>query len=148
MGRHKRFTVKQLEEKWEEYKKQCDNKSTEKTEFSQKEGMFCTGYKRTYVTYTIEGFCVFIKLSRQAFYSYYRDDPRYVDMVTRMREECEVDAREKFETERIPTKLAGLWMSKYDDYKQKQEIELPKDNNIEVIIKSDVEDVVEEALAD
>lgn len=30
-----------------------------------------------------------------------------------MREECEVDAREKFELSVIPSQLAGLWMSKY-----------------------------------
>lgn len=30
-----------------------------------------------------------------------------------MREECEVDARQKFETGVIPVKLAGLWMSKF-----------------------------------
>ena len=30
-----------------------------------------------------------------------------------MREECEVDARMKFETGQIPTQLAGLWMSNY-----------------------------------
>ena len=30
-----------------------------------------------------------------------------------MREECEVDAREKFELSLIPSQLAGLWMSKY-----------------------------------
>jgi hypothetical protein len=30
-----------------------------------------------------------------------------------MREECEVDAREKFELGIVPTALAALWMSKY-----------------------------------
>ena len=34
-------------------------------------------------------------------------------MVTRMKEECEVDARSKFELGIIPTQLAGLWMSHY-----------------------------------
>ena len=36
---------------------------------------------------------------------------RYV--VTRIREECEADARRKFELQVIPSQLAGLWMSKY-----------------------------------
>ena len=30
-----------------------------------------------------------------------------------MREECEVDARTKFEIGAIPSQLAGLWMSNY-----------------------------------
>ena len=30
-----------------------------------------------------------------------------------MREECEIDAREKFELGVIPSQLAGLWMSNY-----------------------------------
>ena len=147
MGRHKRFTRKQLEEKWIEYKQKCNEKTSSRTEFSQKESVFVTGKVKGYVTYTIEGFCVFLGLSRQSFYSHYRDDEKYHDIVTRMKEECEVDAREKFEMGMIPTKLAGIWMSKYDDYKQKQEIDLPSQKNIEVIIKSDTEES-EEDLAD
>lgn len=34
-------------------------------------------------------------------------------MVTRIREECEMDARGKFETGQIPSQLSGLWMSRY-----------------------------------
>jgi hypothetical protein len=30
-----------------------------------------------------------------------------------MKEECEIDARMKFETGQIPSQLAGLWMSKH-----------------------------------
>ena len=48
------------------------------------------------------------------------ESKRFVDIVTRMREECETDAREKFEVGAIPTQLAGLWMSKYG-YTTKQE---------------------------
>ncbi|GHU90975.1 hypothetical protein FACS1894202_11660 [Clostridia bacterium] len=40
-------------------------------------------------------------------------DQRYVDIVTRIREACEVDARKKFELGVIPSQLSGLWMSKY-----------------------------------
>ena len=39
--------------------------------------------------------------------------PAPLFIVTRMKEECEVDAREKFELQVIPSQLAGLWMSKY-----------------------------------
>ena len=50
---------------------------------------------------------------RKAFYEYYAENEKFVDIVTRMREECEVDARTKFELSILPPQLAGLWMSKY-----------------------------------
>lgn len=140
MGRHKKFTRKQLEDKWEEYKLLCDKKTLIATEFSQKTSSFVTDVKKVYVTYTIEGFCVWLKMIRSTFYSTYAEDPKYSDIVTRIKEECELDARQKFETGAINSKLAGLWMSRYDDYKQKQEIELPDQKAIEVTIKSDNED--------
>ena len=56
---------------------------------------------------------MFAGISRAAFYEYYGDNPKYVDTVTRMKEECEVDARKKFELQVIPSQLAGLWMSNY-----------------------------------
>lgn len=63
---------------------------------------------------------MFAGISRQAFYEYYAKNEKYVDIVTRMREECEVDARKKFELQVIPPQLAGLWMSRYG-YSTKQD---------------------------
>lgn len=137
MGRHKRFSPKQFEEKWEEYKHYCDEKMVLMTEFSQKNSEFVTDYKKKYISYTIEGFCVYLRLARQNFYATYAESPKYHDIVTRIKEECEVDVREKFETECINPRLAGLWMSRYDNYKIKQEVELPDQKAIEVTIKSD-----------
>jgi len=56
---------------------------------------------------------VFAGISRAAFYERYADNERYADIVTRMKEECEVDARKKFELGVIDSRLAGLWMSKH-----------------------------------
>jgi hypothetical protein len=56
---------------------------------------------------------VFAGISRRCFYEYYNGDVVYGDTITRIREECEVDARQKFELGIIPSKLAGLWMSNY-----------------------------------
>lgn len=116
-------TKKALADAWEAYKSQCDNQAVQVTEFSAKEARFVTDYVPKKTTYTIEGFCVFVGLSRQAFYADYVNDgeKRYLDIVTRMREECEVDARSKFETGQIPTQLAGLWMGRYG-YSTKQEV--------------------------
>lgn len=114
MGRPRKFkSVKALEDAWTEYKAFCDNQVVRTHEFSAKNSEFVTAVLKRSITYTIEGFCVYIGISRQAFYEYYRDNDKYVDTVTRMREECEVDARKKFETGQIPTQLAGLWMSNY-----------------------------------
>lgn len=114
MGRPKRFkSVKQLEEAWEAYKFDCDNQMVLTHDFSSKNSEFVSKELRRSVTYTIEGFCVFAKISRAQFYETYADQEPYADTVTRMKEECEIDARKKFELQMIPSQLAGLWMSNY-----------------------------------
>lgn len=114
MGRPRRFkSVKALEETWERYKEDCNNREILTHDFSAKNSEFVSAKLKRSVTYTIEGFCVFAKIPRQDFYATYAEDEKFCDMVTRMREECEIDAREKFELGIIPPQLAGLWMSKH-----------------------------------
>ncbi len=114
MGRPRKFkSIKHMEEIWEAYKADCDNQMVLTHDFSSKNSEFISKELKRSITYTIEGFCVFAGISRAAFYEYYGDNPKFVDIVTRMKEECEVDARKKFELQVIPSQLAGLWMSKY-----------------------------------
>ena len=114
MGRPRRFkTAKALSEAWEEYKAWCDSREVLAHEFSAKNSEFVSEKLTRKVTYTIEGFCVWAGLPRQSFYATYADSERFCDIVTRMREECEVDARMKFELGEIDTRLAPLWMSKH-----------------------------------
>ena len=114
MGRNRKISsTKKMADLWEEYKEFCDNQMVMSHDFSQKESKYVSAELKKRITYTIEGFCVFIGLSRSAFYEHYADDEKYADMVTRMREECEVDARKKFETGELPPQLAGLWMSRH-----------------------------------
>ena len=114
MGSPRKFkSAKVLADAWENYKEYCDNRMVLVHDFSSKNSEFVSAELRKSVTYTIEGFCVKAGISRSAFYQTYEQDKRYSDIVTRMREECEVDAREKFELQVIPSQLAGLWMSKY-----------------------------------
>ena len=129
----KRFfkSPKDMEEKWEEYKQYCDNQIVLTHEFSQKNSEFVSENLKKKITYTIEGFCVYVKIARSRFYETYTNDEKYKDIVTRMKEECEIDARAKFETGQIPTQLAGLWMSKHG-YTNKTEAEMKAD------VKSDV----------
>ena len=103
MGRPRKIkSVKALEEAWEEYKEDCNNRSVLTHDFSSKNSEFVSAKLKRSVTYTIEGFCVFIGLARSTFYQNYGEDEKFSDTVTRMREECEIDAREKFELGVIP----------------------------------------------
>lgn len=138
MGRAKRFkTAEELESAWKAYKADCDNQMALTHEFSAKSSRFVSKKLKRPITYTIEGFCVFIGISRQGFYQTYAGDKKYVDIVTRIREECEVDARKKFELEMVPPQLAGLWMSKYG-YSTKTENKV--DGGVQVVIHDDLED--------
>lgn len=114
MSRPRKFkTPKALEQAWEDFKMHCDDKKVLAHEFSAKNSEFVSKELKKSITYSIEGFCIFVKMPRSIFYSTYAEDKRYSDIVTRIREECEVDAREKFELGCIPTQLAPLWMGKY-----------------------------------
>lgn len=114
MGRPRKFkTAKTLANAWDQYKDWCNNQEVLTHSFSAKNSEFVSATLKRSVTYTIEGFCSFAGISRAAFYARYAGDKQFVDIVTRMREECEVDARMKFELGVIDAKLAPLWMSKY-----------------------------------
>ena len=145
MGRSRKFkSVKALEELWEAYKNDCDNQMVLTHDFSSKNSEFISQELKRSITYTIEGFCVFAGISRAAFYEYYADNEKFVDIVTRMKEECEVDARKKFELQVIPSQLAGLWMSKYG-YTTKQDTNVSGNLDIE---KSKLDDLLEQMRGD
>lgn len=114
MGRPRKFkTAKALAEAWEEYKNWCGDQKVLTHDFSAKNSEFVSKELTRSVTCTIEGFCVWVGIRRQSFYDTYASNPKFSDIVTRMREECEVDARMKFELGIIDTRLAPLWMSKH-----------------------------------
>lgn len=114
MARPRKFkTEKAMSAAWEDYKAWCNDQQVLTHEFSSKNSEFVSKELKRKVTYTIEGFCVWVGIARQNFYDTYAEDNRFHDIVTRMREECEVDARMKFELGVIDTKLAPLWMSRH-----------------------------------
>ena len=137
MGRARKFrSVKALEEAWEAFKLDCDNQMVLTHDFSSKNSEFVSKELKRSITYTMEGFCVYAGISRSTFYEIYVEDKRFSDIVTRMKEECEVDARKKFELGVIDSRLAGLWMSKHG-YTTKS------DTNIDlepVVIMNDVKE--------
>ena len=116
-------TPKKMWELWEEYKSYCDNRVIKKTAFCNKMGIFVTEEIPACVTYTLKGFCIYVNIAYQKISETYDKDPAFRDVLTRMREECEVDAREKFEFGAIPDRLAPLWMAKYG-YSTKEEQEV------------------------
>lgn len=139
MGKRLRFkTPEELEETWVMYKADCDNQMVLTHDFSSKNSEFVSEELKRSITYTIEGFCVFAGIPRSAFYDTYAKRNKYSDIVTRMKEECEVDARKKFELQVIPSQLAGLWMSKYG-YTTKQDTNISGGLDIE---KSKLDDLL------
>lgn len=104
---------KQMWTAWEQFKEHCDSKTVVKTEFAQKLGEFVTATIPSPVTYTVKGFCRFIGMTEQNFYATYKNNSKFESVIARIKEECELDSREKFENGTIPSKLAGLWMSNF-----------------------------------
>ena len=114
MGRPRKIqSPAMMARRWEEYKEHCDHYEVPVTEFSAKNSEFVSSRVKKRISYTIEGFCVFLKIPRSIFYSTYAENPAFSDIVTRIREECEADTRAKFEVGTIPPQLAALWMSKF-----------------------------------
>lgn len=133
MGRPKKIkSVKAMEKAWEEYKALCDNQDVLTHEFCQRTGEFVSTSLKKKITYTIEGFCVYIGIARSKFYQTYAEDDVFGDLVSRIREECEIDARIKFETGQLPTQLSGLWMSRYG-YTTKTDTNLNADMGVTII---------------
>ena len=136
MGKPRKIkSVAQLEKLWEEYKNYCDNKIVLAHDFSQKNAEFVSAELKKPISYTIEGFCVYVRIARSTFYRTYGEDPSYKDILSRMREECEVDAREKFETGQIPHQLSTLWMGHYG-YSREERVasaEIPDDGFLKAL---------------
>lgn len=122
MGKRKACgTVKGLEALWEQYKDHCDHQAVRTYNYSASSRQYVEQELQKCIAYTIEGFCVYAGMSRAAFHNRYEDNPKFTDLVTRMREECEVDAWKKFELQLLPPQLAGRWMDRYGGNPQELE---------------------------
>lgn len=122
-----------MERRWEEYKKQCDERMIHVTEFSSSQAKFVPGDVIRSVTYTIIGFCRFLGINKSNFYQTYGNDPRYGDVVSRIKDDCEIDVREKFELGILNPKLAPLWMSKFG-YSTKADQSLNADTKLSISV--------------
>jgi hypothetical protein len=125
-------TPKALEALWAEFKEYCNTRTAVTTAFSQKSGEFVTAIIPKPITYTIKGFCVFVGLTERDFYAVYDKDEKFQSVIARMKEECEIDARQKFENGTIDSRLAGLWMSNYG-YSTKAETNMEMKNKVVIV---------------
>lgn len=133
MARKRKFgSAAALEKAWIEYKEYCDNKTVVTTSFSQKTGSFVTATIPHPITYTIKGFCAFVGMTESAFYDLYDKEEKLVLVIARMKQDCEIDAREKFENGTIDSRLAGLWMSHYG-YATKTDTKLDANAGVTII---------------
>ena len=124
MGKGRRIkSVKDMEKAWIDYKDYCDNKSVLVHEFSHKLADFVSKELKKPITYTIKGFALSLGMTEQNFYATYRHDPKFERAIDRMKDDCEIDAREKFELGVLNPRLSGLWMSKYGYSVNKQNLE-------------------------
>ena len=130
----KRFnTPEAMQDKWKEYKEYCDSQTVTRTEFSQKNSEFVSATIPAPITYTIKGFCIWLGMTETNFYLTYNDNDRFKSVIAHMKEECEMDARRKFENNTINSRLAGLWMSNYGyTTNVNEKVEADMDLNISV----------------
>lgn len=126
-------SVKGLEALWEQYKDHCDHQKVLTYNYNASSKQYIPQELQKCITYTLEGFCVYVGLSRTAFRERYESDPKYADLVTRMREECEVDAWNKFELQQLPPQLAGRWMDRYAAAAQETESTSTLDRILEAV---------------
>lgn len=125
-------TEKAMYDAWESFKYYCDHKTVTRTEFSQRSSEFVTAEIPSPVTYTIKGFCNYIGMTETNFYLTYNSNEKFKSVIARMKEECEVDAREKFENGTLNSRLAGLWMSNYG-YTTKAESNMELKNKVVIV---------------
>ena len=71
-------------------------------------------------------------MTEQNFYATYNKNERFELVIARMKEECETDARRKFENNTINSRLAGLWMSRYG-YSTKSESKEEVRNSVVIV---------------
>lgn len=138
MARQRKFgSAAALEKAWLEYKESCDKKTVVTTAFSPKHGCFVTQEIPHPITYTIKGFCAYAGLTEAAFYDLYNKEAKLEPVIARMKQDCEIDAREKFENGTLDSRLAGLWMSNYG-YTTKTDASVS--NSVDVTIVDDLGD--------
>lgn len=131
MGAPPEYTPDELKTKWEDYKKSRQDNMRTETYWSD-------GKKHAIevprpLPYFIKGFCIFIGQTEQNFYKTHDKNPKLVELVTRMRMECEMSKVDAFIKEDAPSQIAGLILSKHGyTTKVEQKSEVTNTNEIKL----------------
>lgn len=130
-NRHDRaYSVEELREAWKQYKRKQDDNV--KIECAKRIVTDDNGEKHTEVeerevlqplTYTQEGFLRFLPLSSSTWCAYKQDED-YADVMADIENDIKANVRERFEDRSLDTRLAALWMSRYPEYRTRQETEI------------------------
>ncbi len=130
VGRPRKFTPDEIAEKWEKYKAKCDGNVKKRQVTTTTTDADGKKVKETTVsdvlsplTYTIDGFCLFLPLSRR-LWADYREDEDYAEICERIEDECKDNARARFEDGTLNTRLAGIWLGRYPEYRTQQETKI------------------------
>lgn len=130
VGRPRKFTPDEIEKRWEKYKAKCDGNVKKRQVTTTTTDADGKKVKETTVsdvlaplTYTIDGFCLFLPLSRR-LWADYREDEDYAEICERIEDECKDNARARFEDGTLNTRLAGIWLGRYPEYRTQQETKI------------------------
>lgn len=109
------LTPESMWDAWCEYKDNCNGRTKKQTTFSQREGRHITEEIPAPVSYSFKGFCLYVGMTEQNLYATYYNKNRDVfePVLARIRDECEIDTKEKLETGQIESRLSGLLLSRY-----------------------------------
>lgn len=100
---------------WCKYKEDCNNRTKIVTTFSQREGRHISESVPAPVSYTLKGFALWCGMSYQNFCATYENSnkEKFDKVIACMKDECEIDTKEKLESGQIESRLSGLLLSKY-----------------------------------
>lgn len=128
--RDKAYSADEIREAWELYKhKQDSNVKMERVKHTvvDEDGIEHTEVEKREIlqplTYTEESFLRFLPLSLSTWERYKKDED-YADVMADIASEIKANVRERFEDKSIDTRLAALWMSRYPEYRTRQETEI------------------------
>nr|DAL57414.1 MAG TPA_asm: Terminase small subunit [Caudoviricetes sp.] len=141
-----KFTPDEIAEKWEKYKLKCDNNVKRRQKTVKTVGDDGVEHKEIIkwdelapLTYTVDGFCVFLPLSRR-LWGQYRENEDYQEICEMIDDECKTNARARFEDGTLNTRLAGIWLGRYPEYRTQQETKISGGVPVVITGESELED--------
>ncbi|MCF0106933.1 MAG: hypothetical protein HUJ53_09235 [Holdemanella sp.] len=127
-------TPQDMLDAWNRYKEHCNTRTVVQTVFSQKDGKFVSSEVPHPITCTLKGFSSYMGMDESTLFKTYTENKNFKSVIACMKQDCENDAREKFENGTLDSRLAGLWMSNHGyttNVEQKVEADMSLDIKID-----------------